>query len=153
MRSGWTASKKPSNALLLILTTDSIQDVFEAMFEARDKWRNIGGAFRVPDSTLSCIAQEEDSAEDRLRRVIRAWLESGGDTSACTWAVVAETLRNKTVGRDDLAREVEEKYLKQMSQVSTTSSSQDVAVEEEQVVQKPMCLPTETHIGERSVSV
>ena len=141
-----TASKKPSKAPLLILTTDSIQDVFEAMFEARDKWRNIGGTFRVPDSTLSCIAQEEDSADDRLRRVIRAWRDGG--TAACTWAVVAETLRNKTVGRDDLAQEVEEKYLKQISQASTTSSSQDVAVEEEQVVQKPMCLPTETHIGE-----
>ena len=105
------------------LSIDNAYDVFEAMYEARDKWRNIGGAFRVPDSTLSCIAQEEDSADDRLYRVIKAWLENGGGTSACTWSVVAETLKKKTVGREHIAREVEEKYLKQIPQ----ASSQDVA--------------------------
>ena len=109
------------------LSIDNAYDVFDAMCEARNRWRNIGGAFRVPDSTLSCIAQEENSAEDKLYRVIKAWLEHGGRTSTCTWAEVAKTLREKTVGRDDIAREVEEKYLNQMPQSSTTSS-QNVAV-------------------------
>ena len=104
------------------LSIDDAYDVFEAMYKACNRWRNIGGAFRVPDSTLSCIALEEDSAEDRLYRVIKAWLENGGGTSACTWALVAETLRKITVGRDDIAREVEKKYLKQMPRATQTMS-------------------------------
>ena len=90
------------------LSLKDTQDVFEAMYEARDKWKNIGGVFRVPDSSLSSIAQEESSSDGRLRRVIRSWLEKCAGTPSATWAEVARTLRNVTVGRDDLARKVEE---------------------------------------------
>ena len=59
---------------------------------------------RVPDPSLSSIAQEESSSDGRLRRVIRCWLEKCAGTPSATWAKVAHTLRNVTVGRDDLAR-------------------------------------------------
>ena len=67
------------------LSLENTQDVFEAMYEARDKWQNIGGVFRVP--SLSSIAQEESSSDGRLRRVIRSWLEKCAGTPSATWAV------------------------------------------------------------------
>ena len=100
------------------LSLEDTQDVFEAMYEARDKWQNIGGVFRVPDSSLSSIAQEESSSDRRLRRVIRSWLEKCAGTLSATWAEVARTLGNVTVGRDDLARKVEEEHLQHTLQPS-----------------------------------
>ena len=100
------------------LSLENTQDVFEAMYEASDKWKNIGGVFRVPDPSLSSIAQEESSSDGRLRRVIRSWLEKCAGTPSATWAEVARTLRNVTVGRDDLARKVEEEHLQHTLQPS-----------------------------------
>ena len=91
----------------------NMQDVFEEMYEARDKWQNIWGIFAVfglSDTTLSSIAQEESSTDGRLCCAVRAWLEMCRGTPSATWAEVARTLRNETVGRDDLARKVEEKF-------------------------------------------
>ena len=96
----------------------SLEDTQDVMYEARDKWQNIGGVFHVPDPSLSSIAQEESSSDGRLRRVIRSWLEKCAGTPSATWAEVAHTLRNVTVGRDDLAWKVEEKYLQHTLQPS-----------------------------------
>ena len=88
------------------LTINDLQEVFEEMYEARDKWRNIGGVFGVSESTLRCIGKEEHDEDGKLRRVIEAWLRDHGGTSKCSWTAVAKVLRNKTVGRADIAREV-----------------------------------------------
>ena len=103
---GQSPSGDSANAEQLLNT----QDVFEEMYGARDKWQNIGGVFSLSDTTLTSIAQEESSTDGRLRRAIRAWLEMCGGTPSATWAEVARTRRNETVGRDDLARKVEEKF-------------------------------------------
>ena len=103
---GQSPSGDSANAEQLLNT----QNVFEEMYEARDKWQNIGGVFGLSNSTLTSIGGEESSTDGQLRRAIRAWLEMCGGTHSATWAEVARTLRNETVGRDDLARKVEEKF-------------------------------------------
>ena len=95
------------------------------MYEARDKWRNLGGVFGVPESTLRCIAKEEDDEDGKLRRVISTWLQTHGGTGRCSWSAVAQALKNKTVARDDVAREVCAKHpgsgLESGQAVGTTS--------------------------------
>ena len=91
------------------LTQDKVQDVFEAMFDAREKWRNIGGVFRLLDATLDDIRAEENGMDDRLSRVIKAWLRQHGGTERCTWTAVADVLDNATVGYGELARKVRER--------------------------------------------
>ena len=93
-----------------ILTIDNAQDVFEMMYEAREKWRNIGGAFRLTPSTLNNINLESQNNDDKLRNVIIEWLNRYGGTGDCTWTHVAMALRNKTVAREDVARQVLEHH-------------------------------------------
>ena len=92
------------------LTAEDAFDVYEMMFDAREKWRFIGGFLRVSQSTLNNIDAENKTNEDKLYKVIIEWLNKCGRTSSCTWSQVALALRNKTVGRGDLAQEVCEKY-------------------------------------------
>ena len=92
------------------LTIDNSQDIFEMMYDAREKWRNIGGVFHLSQSTLNNINVENQNNDDKLRSVITEWLNKYGGTEECTWTHVAMALRNKTVAREDLAREVFEQY-------------------------------------------
>ena len=92
------------------LKIDSTQDVLEMMYEAREKWRFIGGIFRLTEPTLNNIDLENRNNDDKLRKVITEWLNKYGGTEECTWTHVAMALRNKTVAREDLAREVFEQY-------------------------------------------
>ena len=92
------------------LTKDDAYDVLEMMFNARGKWRFIGGFFRLSQSTLDNIDAENKTNDEKLYKVIIEWLNKYGRTPSCTWSQVALALRNKTVGREDLAQEVCEKY-------------------------------------------
>ena len=102
------SSPVPSKAPTL--TVDNTQDVFEIMYDARRKWRNIGGYFRLSESILENIDVENQNNDDRLRKVIIEWLKKFGGTDKCTWTQVAMALRNHTVDREDLAQKVFEKY-------------------------------------------
>ena len=80
------------------------------MYEAREKWRNIGGVFLLSESTLDNIDSDNRKNDDKLRKVIIEWLNRYGGTGDCTWTHVAMALRNKTVAREDVAREVLEQH-------------------------------------------
>ena len=92
------------------LNIDNTQDIFEMMYDAREKWRNIGGVFLLSQSTLNNINAENQNNDDKLRSVITEWLNKYGGTEECTWTHVAMALRNKTVAREDIAREVFEQH-------------------------------------------
>ena len=98
-----------------ILTVDDAHDVLEMMFGAREKWRRIGGVFRLSQSTLDNIESENKQNDDKLSNVIIQWLRKYGGTENCTWTHVAMALRNKTVAREDLAQEVFEQYPQSLS--------------------------------------
>ena len=98
-----------------ILTVDDAHNVLESMFGAREKWRRIGGVFRLSQSTLDNIDAEYSHNDDKLSNVIIKWLRKYGGTEKCTWAHVAMALRNKTVAREDLAQEVFEQYPQSLS--------------------------------------
>ena len=97
------------------LTVDDAQVVLESMFGAREKWRRIGGVFRLSQSTLDNIDAENVHNDDKLSNVIIKWLRKYGGTENCTWTHVAMALRNKTVAREDLAQEVFEQYPQSLS--------------------------------------
>ena len=102
------ASSSSSLAGIETLTIDNTQKIFEIMYDARKKWRSIGGIFNVSESTLDNIDAENKHNDDKLRSVIIEWLKRLGEP--CTWSQVAMALRNKTVAREDLALQVFEKY-------------------------------------------
>ena len=107
------------------LTVDNTHDVFEMMYDVRKKWHNIGGFFRLSESTLENIDAENQNNEDKLRSVIIAWLKKFGGTDICTWTQVAMALRSRTVDREDLAQEVFEKYPRTKDNSSVTVVPED----------------------------
>lgn len=93
------------------LSIDDTQDVYEAMYDAQEKWYNIGGVFRIPESELISIGDRSESDELKLRRVIVAWLHKNIGSKNCNWNAVIQALRNKTVNREDLASKVVEDHV------------------------------------------
>ena len=110
-----TTNSSSASAVAHILTVDNAHDVLESMFGAREKWRRIGGVFRLSQSTLDNIESENKQNDDKLSNVIIQWLRKYGGTEKCTWAHVAMALRNKTVAREDLAQKVFEQYPQSLS--------------------------------------
>ena len=106
-----TDSSRSDNDVDQTLSLENTQDVYEAMYDVREKWYNIGGIFRVPESTLLSMAAGSESDELKLRRVIVGWLQRCGGTDNCSWHKVFKALMNKTVGREDLAHKVLEEHL------------------------------------------
>ena len=104
------ADDTPTPNTAYTLTIDNTQYVFEMMYEAREKWRNIGGVFLLSESTLDNIDSDNRNNDEKLRKVIIEWLNRYGGTGDCTWTHVAMALRNKTVAREDVAREVLEQH-------------------------------------------
>ena len=86
------------------LDIDDKQDVFEALFDARDKWEEIGGVLRMKESDLRVIKLEElgDCAKC-LNRLVTKWLNDGRN---CTWRVLTDALRNVTVNKPNLAQSI-----------------------------------------------
>ena len=110
-----TAGSSSASARAHTLTIENAHDVFEMMYDAREKWRSIGGIFHLSQATLKNIDSENKYNDDKLREVIIEWLNKYGGTENCTWAHVAMVLRNKTVAREDLAQEVFEQYPQSLS--------------------------------------
>ena len=110
-----TTNSSSASAIAHTLTIDNAHKVFEMMYEAREKWRSIGGIFNLSQTTLKNIDSENKYNDDKLREVIIEWLNKYGGTENCTWAQVTMALRNKTVAREDLAQEVFEQYPQSLS--------------------------------------
>ena len=119
-----TASGSSVPATTHTLTIKDTQNIYEMMFDAREKWRSIGGIFGLSESTLDNIDSENKNNDDKLRKVIIEWLKLLGGTDTHTWGQVVMALRNITVAREDLARKVLEKYSEMMSSqdISTLKS-------------------------------
>ena len=97
------AGPEHGSVVTVTLTIKDTHEVYEAMFDARDKWRSIGGIFHLSPSTLINIDADNKNNEDKLYYVIIEWLNRD---ESCSWSQVVMALRNKTVAREDLAQEV-----------------------------------------------
>ena len=82
------------------LTGEDLKKVYETIFDAREKWYQIGLQLKVDANTLDSIKDEEKSYEEKLLRMLKYWLRAGIDRS---WEALDKALRNKTVDRPDVA--------------------------------------------------
>ena len=79
-------------------------DVYTRLFDARDKWFDIGLALNINFSTLKSIEREQlNNQSSCLREILAHRIQSG---SSLTWADLSDCLRHPTVGRRDLASEI-----------------------------------------------
>lgn len=75
--------------------------LYDAAYEARPKWRNIGLQLDVSPSTLESIdTKNRESNECCFYDVLSEWLKTG---SNCSLDVFVSALANKTVGYNALS--------------------------------------------------
>ena len=73
-----------------------------ALWDARDRWFDIGARFGIKVPDLEVIRNEDD-VDERFRRMIIAWLKAGKN---CNWKQVCEALSHHTVGMHQMAEKL-----------------------------------------------
>ena len=88
------------------LSMDDLSDVYTKFYGARDKWFEIGLAFKIGFTTLKSIEREQLNDQSKcLREMLARRIQSGGPL---TWADLCNCLRHLTVERNDLANEIDQ---------------------------------------------
>ncbi len=82
-----------------VLTDDDLQEVYEAVYEARDKWFNMGMALKLKVGSLNAIKAGSGDVDENCLNMLQEWLHNGTNK---TWRAIAEALGSKTVARIDL---------------------------------------------------
>ena len=82
-----------------------LSDVHTKLYDARSKWIDIGLALNISYGTLESIKNEQQNNSDRLREMLAHRIQSGDDL---TWANLSSCLRYPTIGRKDLAKEIDQ---------------------------------------------
>ena len=95
-----------------LLTMDDFTTVRKAMYDARDKWEEIGEELGLTRSDLRHLTGNNYT---KLGEVVEKWLQRRQLNP--TWKTLAAVLREKTVDRPDLADDIERDYLGGIRQV------------------------------------
>lgn len=76
------------------------------MWEAREKWYNIGLCFNIPPSKLDVIKKESvDDIDEMFRKMIKEWLQKG---YCCNWKTAYDALKSPTVDKGSTAENLRE---------------------------------------------
>lgn len=97
-----------------VLTRSNLKDVLRAAYPAREKWWWIGLELGIEDSELDGI---KGSDEECLRRMISAWLQRR--SLSPSWQSLANALRDKMVGHEDVADDIEKTFVTVQGEEST----------------------------------
>ena len=86
------------------LTRQHLQPIMSVIWDARVKWRDIGGSLRVPYDTLEEIRYDLHLHNDgqRLEEVLRHWI----DSNKAIIPHLLNALRSKVVHRIDIANKI-----------------------------------------------
>ena len=85
----------------------SVSEAAEALHDAQAKWEFIGLGLGVDKDELDNIGETYSRNDKKLLEMLKLWLNAGKDA---TWKAIVQVLRKNTVGRNNLANEIEKKY-------------------------------------------
>lgn len=99
-----TKPRNPSQ----ILNSGNMQEVLENVWEARQKWYNIGIQLKLDINDLDVIQRQGNnkSPDDYVVDMLKIWLRRKG----ATWKALIDALRHKTVGYPILANNIATKF-------------------------------------------
>ena len=83
-------------------------EVAEALHKAQAKWEFIGLGLGVDQNELTSIDSTYTKNDKKLLESLKLWLTADRNT---TWNAIVQVLRTESVGRHDLANEIEKNYL------------------------------------------
>ena len=92
------------------LTTNDLKDVYEALFNVRTKWYDIGLELDVDPETLKSVSRKQrEDDDDCLKEMLLFRLKfTFAFPCVLTWKLIIDSLRAKIVARNDVANEVEQ---------------------------------------------
>ena len=103
------------------LNIDDLGDVVEAVWEAREKWYNIGLKLGISASTLDAINKAvNQNPDDCITAIIKDWLKNGKPKPL--WAAVADALKSPMVGYGNLAEQLPQQNVSTDTTHSSSSS-------------------------------
>ena len=86
---------------------DDFGTVYQEVWEVRSKWRYLGLALGIKPTTLDAIETDHRSCEKCLYNALLTWLKASSQRS---WEDLLEALSVKTVGCQELAKQLRDKY-------------------------------------------
>ena len=81
-----------------------------AVFRARSEWKALGTELGIHVDDLNSIEHDGKDSEECLTNMLTAWLCKR--SLKPSWKSLADALQAETVGREDLADDIIEKYLR-----------------------------------------
>ena len=85
-----------------------LKDLVEDLRKVVPQWRDLGVQLEIDLDELKIVATNYEKEEDRFREMLSIWLRSSKNPS---WKTIAEALRTRSVGYNQLALGLEQKYL------------------------------------------
>ena len=96
---------------LILVGIDDLPEVLRWVLEILDLWEDLGMALRLSQGKLSEIKSDNTTAKERMKGVLRAWLNKGGSGLAPSWQNLSIALRDKLVDRGKIAEAIEREVL------------------------------------------
>ncbi len=115
MCTGSSSEKDTSNGdQPIVLTGADINTICESLKTATYNWFNLGLALEVNYYVLKNIESRYQDNKRRLMEMVAKRLEVTDPEHPMTWPYICECLRRPTVERNDVAEEIEDKYVRQL---------------------------------------
>ncbi len=110
---GPSSEKETSNGYQpIVLTGADINTICESLKTATYNWFDLGLALGVKSNDLKDIEDEYRHNKRRLMEMVGKRLVFTDPEHPMTWPYICECLRRPTVERNDVAKEIEDKYLR-----------------------------------------
>lgn len=90
------------------MTVKDLGQVMMDLGEAAEKWHEIGTVYKISATFLEELKAQGKGNEASLLAVITQWL--GGANARPTWESMLDVLRDKEVGKDAVAQQLDNKY-------------------------------------------
>ena len=105
------------------LTVADIHTIFESLKTASYSWFKLGLALGVKYYELKNIESRYQDNDRRLTEVVSKRLEFTDPKHPMTWPYICECLRSPTVERNDVAKEIEDKYVRTATAVAHSATN------------------------------
>ena len=105
----------------IVLTEDDILTICEKLKSASNNWFNLGMAFGMKFFELENIRDRSTDNVCRLTMIVAKRLEV--TDPPMTWPYICECLRRPTVEHNNLAKEIEDKYVRTATAVAHSATN------------------------------
>ncbi|XP_064383408.1 uncharacterized protein LOC135332028 [Halichondria panicea] len=123
-QSGSSSEKDTSNGdQPIVLTRADINTICESLKTATCNWFDLGLALGMKSNDLSDIEDEYRHNKRRLMEMVGKRLEVTDPEHPMTWPYICECLRRPTVERNDVAEEIEDKYVRTATAVAHSATN------------------------------